>query len=169
MPPLEGKGLGITAPQPKFCTGSSSCQIPLPVLGPNPSSLNHRLPVTLIFQTALPEPAESQRVLVNFHGQGHSWRLGRAKCKVKNNFVNHSIICLLKYKCKVTSDTLMSADVCRGLGDMLQGFFQAIPSGDTANGLMMYTNSKYNLRHTYASDSFTQKQGETRVGEKPQL
>ncbi|CAN8196894.1 unnamed protein product, partial [Coccothraustes coccothraustes] len=69
----------------------------------------------------------------------------------------------------VTSDTLMSADICRGLGDMLQGFFQAIPSGDTANGLMVYPNSKYNLRHTYADGSFPQKQRGTRLKEKPQL
>lgn len=53
--------------------------IPLPVLRPNPSSLNHRLPVTIIFQTASPETAETQGVLVNFHVQSHPWRLGRAK------------------------------------------------------------------------------------------
>lgn len=52
---------------------------------------------------------------------------------------------------------------------MLQGLFQAIPSGDTANGLMVYPNSKYNLRLTNADGSFPQKQRRTRVAEKPQL
>lgn len=97
IPPQEGKGLEITVPQPKFYTGSYY-QIALPVLGSNPCTLNHRLPVTIIFQTAPPEPAENQRVPKNFPVQGHPWRLGRAECKEKNNFVNHSIICLPKYK-----------------------------------------------------------------------
>lgn len=97
MPPQEGKGLGITAPQNKFYTGSYY-QIPLPVLGPNPDSLNHRLSVTIIFQTAPPEPVENQRVSMNFPVQGHPWWLRRAECKVKNNFVIPSIICLPKCK-----------------------------------------------------------------------
>lgn len=47
MPPQEGKGLWITAPQPILCTGSYY-QIPIPVMVLIPTLLNHRLAVTII-------------------------------------------------------------------------------------------------------------------------
>lgn len=66
--------------------------------GPNPYSSKPQTGCDHNLQTAPPEAAENQGVLVNIPVQGRSWRLGKAECKVKSNFVNHSIIFLPKYK-----------------------------------------------------------------------
>lgn len=150
-------------PQPIFCTGSYY-QTPIPVLRPNPYSLSHRLNVTIIFQTAPPEPAENQRLLVNFHVQGHSWRLGRANCKVKSDFVNYSINCLPKYKhVRSLSDTLMFAE----------GWETCYRASSKPSLLEIQLMDRWGIQTANtisdAAESYPQKQRATRAGKKPQL